>query len=108
MSSAAQSFYQKIQTDPSLQAELQNIQAANPDGGDAAIKGLIALAKKQGFKVTEADMKSFIKSEAEAQSKSGAELSDDQLEAVAGGKGVNIRLCGCQWPFKSSQFKMTV
>jgi len=101
--SAAQSFYQKLQSDTKLQADLQRIQAAHPDGGDEATKALIALARKQGFELSESDMQAFMKSEAEAQAAGGAELSDEQLEAVAGGKGKVTLGCGCAWPFKSNQ-----
>ncbi len=46
-----------------------------------AISASIALAKELGIELTEADF---------AKEKSGGELSDDELDAVAGGGG-----CGC-------------
>ena len=75
------SFLDKIKTDASLQEKLQD----HMDDADAAL----AIAKEAGFAITAEDIQSM---------QSSTDLSDDELEAVAGGVG-----CGplTSWLFRT-------
>ncbi len=62
-------FIAKVQSDSSLQEQLKNVNDANE---------AIAIAKSAGFKITAGDL-------IRSQARLAAELSDEQLEAAAGG-----------------------
>ena len=83
-------FYDKINSDAEIGAEFKKVleeQKITPGTpfekfSEENLNALIPLAKKAGFDFTLDEVKAFLKSNAE-----GGELSDDELEAVAGGKG---------------------
>ena len=68
-------LYKKVAADNALQEKLVSAMK------DASEEKLLAFAKEVGFDVTFADVKAFA-----AQAKSG-ELSESELDMVAGGKG---------------------
>ena len=65
-------FLEKVKTDTSLQEKLKA--AASPDAA-------VEIAKDAGFAITTEDIQSM---QSQSQSQSG-EVSDDELEAAAGG-----------------------
>jgi len=83
-------FYDKINSDAEIGAEFkkvleeQKIAPGTPfeKFNEENLNALIPFAKKAGFDFTLDEVKAFLKSNTE-----GGELSDDELEAVAGGKG---------------------
>lgn len=81
MSENLKKFLDLIENDKELEAKAIACNEAGPDG---AIAATIALAKEYGIELTEADF------EAKAETASG-ELDDDELDAVAGGRGS----CAC-------------
>lgn len=99
---AAQNFLKTAATDPALQARLGEMRAKQPDGGEDALGGVVSLARSHGHAFSVPDLESALRGSGIPPA-SGA-LSDAQLEAVAGG---GVGLCGCQWPFKSSQLFIT-
>jgi predicted ribosomally synthesized peptide with nif11-like leader len=78
-------FYVKVMETPELKAKVAAIIAGGT--GDAAIEKLIALAKENGFEFTKQEVVDYFKTNF---SGDGGELSDADLEAVAGGKGGRI------------------
>jgi predicted ribosomally synthesized peptide with nif11-like leader len=82
-------FYNKISADVNFAAEYKKIMKEKrvPTGtpfwalSDDVLDALISLASTAGFDFTLDELK------ARFSKKSGSELSDDELEAVAGGKG---------------------
>ncbi len=75
-------LYLKVAADAGLQEKANKIFVATEDGEATAAK-LVEFAKEQGYEVTVDEVKEFFKSQSE---KSGGELEDEDLEAVAGGK----------------------
>ena len=71
------SFYNKMENDASL---VEQVQQSQGDGLDA----LVAVAKENGYEFNRSDLEQFYSSEAGAGAPE-AEMSDQQLEAVAGG-----------------------
>ncbi len=69
------SFFEKAGQDKKLQARLQAL-LEKKKAQDAAVEDLCVLAASVGIKFTAADY---------AAARSGSELSDDHLRAVAGG-----------------------
>ncbi len=63
-------FVAKVQSDPSLQDKLK---------ADISVADLVAIAKSNGFQFTEEDLKPYREKK----------LSDQELEAVAGG-GIDV------------------
>src|SRR5262245_11134225 len=80
-SEAVQKFWQKAQQDPAL---LKKLTAIPPDDQQAAIATLVKVAAAAGFVFTAQEYDAAIKEELTRQH-AAAELSDQQLEAVAGG-----------------------
>ncbi len=78
MSENMKKFLELVSKDETLKQKMQAFKDMEP--ADAISAG-ITLAKELGIELTEADF---------AKEKSGGELSDDELDAVAGGGG-----CGC-------------
>jgi predicted ribosomally synthesized peptide with nif11-like leader len=67
------SFVESVANDPDLQSEWNEISSDAPR--------LVALAARQGFEVTEDELKEFL-----VEARSGdSELDDGELESVAGG-----------------------
>jgi hypothetical protein len=88
-------FYIKLTTEPAVSAEFDKIikDMKIPDGtpfadlNDEQISALIPLAEKTGFEFTLEEVKAYF-------AKMGNdELSDSELEAVAGGKGTEPHRC---------------
>lgn len=78
-------LYQKVAKDPNLQAKFSDIlDQAEQAGAAETEKKLLAFAKEQGFDVSIMEMHEFFKSMAES---SSDELSETELDMVAGGKG---------------------
>lgn len=71
------SFYNKMENDATL---VQQVQQSQGDGLDA----LVAVAKNNGYEFSRSDLEQYYSLEAGAGAPE-AELSDQQLEAVAGG-----------------------
>ena len=78
MSDNMKKFMELVSKDENLKQKMQSFNDMEPE---KAIQASIALAKELGIELSEADF---------AEKKSGGELSDDELDAVAGGGG-----CGC-------------
>lgn len=77
-------LYEKVAKDTALQAKLNAILKDAERAGEAATgEKLISFAKEAGFDATLAEMKEFFKKLAEK----GGELSESELDMVAGGKG---------------------
>ncbi|MDR3280632.1 MAG: hypothetical protein LBT23_08965 [Synergistaceae bacterium] len=90
-------FYKKVTTDKALATEFTAIMKAHnvkegatfTDLDDATLMALEPLSKKAGFAFTLAEAKEYLSK------KSGDEMSEDELEAVAGGKGTQTQTsCG--------------
>jgi predicted ribosomally synthesized peptide with nif11-like leader len=97
---AAHRFYADSKANAPLAAKVAALRTSSPDGGDSALSALVALAKSEGYEVTADDMLKAL----EGAGPGNRELSDQELQAVAGG---SVGFCGCQWPFKSSQLWIT-
>jgi predicted ribosomally synthesized peptide with nif11-like leader len=80
----AKAFYEKVMKDQDLFNKIGQIQQETLEGIEIEIVK-IAAENKCDFTVEE--MKAFLESEAKKRSSSG-ELSDSELEAVAGGKNI--------------------
>ena len=78
MSENMKKFMELVSKDENLKQKLQSFNDMEPAD---AIQAGIALAKELGIELSEADF---------AKEESNGELSDDELDAVAGGGG-----CGC-------------
>jgi predicted ribosomally synthesized peptide with nif11-like leader len=78
----AKAFYEKVIKDRDLFNQIGQIQQDDPGGLEGAI---IKLAAAQKYDFTVEEMKTFLEAEAKKM-KAGGELSDSELEAVAGGK----------------------
>lgn len=79
-------LYEKVAKDSTLQSKLDAIISDAEKAGEAATgEKLLAFAKEAGFEVTLDEMKEFFKALAE---KSKDELSELELDMVAGGKSV--------------------
>jgi hypothetical protein len=77
----AQKYYDIVAKDPALLDSL----GAGTKSADEFIARAIAAAKQQGLEFSAEEAKTYLEAQ-EADSADG-ELSDQQLEAVAGGKG---------------------
>ena len=87
----AQKYYELVAKDPALLESL----GEGTKSADEFIARAIAAAKQQGLEFTAEEASTYM--EAQAAEKGGGELSDQQLEAVAGGKG-GQRRCGSGGP----------
>ncbi len=76
-------FYVKMMETPEAQKKVAEI--VGRGANDEAIEKLIALAKDYGFDFTREEVAEYFKNNLNYES---SELSDAELEAVAGGKGV--------------------
>jgi predicted ribosomally synthesized peptide with nif11-like leader len=86
-------FLAALETDTSLQAKLKAAVEGEIDTPDETA-AVLAIAKEAGFGITAADLVRF-----EAQNI--MELSDEELEGVAGGKGVWDK-CWTPWDKKAN------
>ena len=77
MSENMKKFLELVSKDENLKQKMQSFNDMEPE---KAIQASIALAKELGIELSEADF---------AKEESNGELSDDELDAVAGGN------CGC-------------
>ncbi|MEH2382896.1 MAG: Nif11-like leader peptide family natural product precursor [Nostoc sp.] len=84
MSNKVQEFLSKIEEDPALQTQLAKALESDNDR-----EAVTALAKSKGYEFSSDELWSEIqKRQAEFSTREAAgELSDTELEAVAGGKG---------------------
>lgn len=77
-------LYEKVSADGALQAKFNAILSEAEKAGEAATgERLIEFAKEAGYEVSLDEMRDFFRRLAEAQE---GELSDAELDAVAGGK----------------------
>ena len=86
-------FAELVGKDPALAAKL-GMEKVNADAASAAafITNAVKEAKAHGLEFTEEEAKTYVAAEAKAAA--SGELSDTQLEAVAGGK--------CPFPYSNS------
>lgn len=78
-------LYEKVARDPELQAKFITIlQETERDGMELSEQKLISLSKEAGFDVTLDEMQHYLQ---EMTPKADGELSDAELDLVAGGKG---------------------
>lgn len=78
-------LYEKVAADSALQAKFNEIMsAAEKDGKESTEAKLIAFAKEAGYAVTADEMKAYLERQ--------GELTDSELDLVAGGKGLGITL----------------
>jgi|SaaInl4_200m_RNA_FD_contig_31_1740688_length_969_multi_6_in_0_out_0_1 hypothetical protein len=75
-------FYEIASRDRALFAEMLN----GTDGPEAFISNVVEKAKERGFEFSHEEASAWIQKQQEI--KANGELSDAQLESVAGGKGV--------------------
>lgn len=80
--SAMKDLYLKVAADAALQAQVGKIFEESGTDKEALVGELIKFGKEQGFEVSKDDIVEFYKSMEE----SGGQLSDEELDAVAGGK----------------------
>jgi predicted ribosomally synthesized peptide with nif11-like leader len=81
----------KLKEDTSLQEKLKGCQAHNQKEGAADLDAVVAMAQEAGFDVSKADWLRH-------QAKQTLELSDEELESVAGGRyGVGAGSVGSCW-----------
>lgn len=79
-------LYEKVSKDGTLQAKFNAILSEAEEAGEAATgEKLLAFAKEAGFDATLAEMQDFFKKLVERKE---GELSDTELDMVAGGKGL--------------------
>ena len=78
-------FAEIVVQDPEMYARLGLEQVSDEAGGRAFVSKAIKEAKAAGLEFTEAEGYEWMKEEVASESR--GELSDTQLEAVAGGKG---------------------
>jgi hypothetical protein len=87
-------FYEALKNNPELQKKFEHLNAKISEDGDVNEQELASditkVANENGYDFTVADYTSFV--EEKKSSFDESKLSDDQLEAVAGGKTGG---CGC-------------
>ena len=76
------SFLQAVDKSPELQRQIAPVQA---DERPENLKKIVDIAGKAGYAFSEADLKAAIKARAEGKMKPGEQLSEADLEKVAGG-----------------------
>lgn len=83
--SQMKALYEKVANDAELQAKFAAIlQTAEQDGWEDTEQKLVALSKDAGYEVGLEEMQAFLK---EVTPSPDGELSDMELDLVAGGKG---------------------
>jgi len=81
-------LYEKVAGDSVLQAKFSEIMKKSGEkGSEATVESLVAFAKEEGYDVGSDEITKFFK---EFTEKSEGELSDTELDAVAGGKGEKV------------------
>jgi predicted ribosomally synthesized peptide with nif11-like leader len=81
-------LYQKVAADANLQSKFSTIiQDAEKAGAEETGKKLLAFAKEAGYDIEISEMQEFFSDLAEQKNK---ELSETELDMVAGGKSVDI------------------
>jgi predicted ribosomally synthesized peptide with nif11-like leader len=83
-------FYEVVKKDQGLQGKIAQMAQTNPKEVEATV---IKLAGEKGYQFTLDEVKTFAKNLASTMPTNG-ELSDSELEAVAGGKGGGAKF---QW-----------
>ena len=81
----AKKFYEKVSADKGLQQKIGQLVKEDPKGIEGII---IKTAKENGFEFSEEEMKAFFAEQAKTANPFG-ELSDSELESVAGGSKGN-------------------
>lgn len=81
-------LYEKVAADSTLQDKFAVIMKGAEEAGEEVTKAkLVAFAKDAGAEVTLDEMRQFFKEQAESRE---GELSDVELDMVAGGKGEKV------------------
>jgi predicted ribosomally synthesized peptide with nif11-like leader len=88
--SAMKDLYLKVAADAALQAKVGKIFEESGTDKEALVGKLIKFGKEQGFEISKDDIIEFYKSMEE----SGGQLSDEELDSVAGGKQQGPRFSG--------------
>jgi predicted ribosomally synthesized peptide with nif11-like leader len=84
---SATEFLHKANTDPQIRQQVQSL------GPDAGFEEILDIAAANGFKISQQDIMDAAKAKAEAEgTPTEAELSDADLEAVAGGFRINLTI----------------
>ena len=81
-------FIADMKSDASLLQQAQS--------GSTGLESVVTLATSKGYDITIDDAKAYIRD------KAGSELSDDDLDAVAGGKGHHHHSTGDKGPVQSN------
>lgn len=90
--SQMKALYEKVAGDAELQAKfIAILQTAEEDGFAVTEQKLVALSKDAGYEVGLAEMQQFLK---EVTPNPDGELSDMELDMVAGGKGEGAAMAG--------------
>jgi predicted ribosomally synthesized peptide with nif11-like leader len=92
-------FLEAVQADVSLQEKLQAISSANDEDQLTVDAAIIGVAKEVGFHINIEDLDS-LRTELERLESNDGELTEEQLEAVAGGaafKGVTAAAIMFAW-----------
>ena len=76
-------FLDAVEKSPELKKQVMPVQA---DERPENMKKIIDIASKAGYAFSEDDLKAAIKARAEGRMKSGQQLSEADLEKVAGGR----------------------
>ena len=83
---SATEFLHKANIDPQIRQQIQSL------GPDAGFEEVLDIAAANGYKITQQDILDAAKARAEAEgASSGEELSEAELEAVAGGR-INLTI----------------
>lgn len=85
MMSSMKELYEKVARDSGLREKFEKITAAaEKDGAEATETKLTAFAKEAGYDVTMEEMRDYFR---ELTAKAEGEISEAELDMVAGGKG---------------------
>lgn len=88
-----QKFYEALTKDKEMQKRAQKMNVTKPADEDAALAEIIAFAEKEGYSITASDVKEYISFR---KTKKMGEISDDELDNVAGGGcGNSDSRCAC-------------
>lgn len=82
-------YYEMVTKDQNLQIKIAQVAQSNPK---EVVATVIKMADEKGYSFTEAEVKIFAEDLVATMPKNG-ELSDSELEIVAGGKSAQVKAC---------------